>query len=126
MTILEKAYELGQEILASEEFADMKSAEQAMFEDEIAGSIMQEFAAKQKQYLELQEQGQQLTDVQRDEVDDLEKRMLGNTLIFSYFEAQQKFEKVLGEINSIIAQAIGGNDFCGDDCCSSCGDGCSN
>ncbi len=120
MSILEKAYELGQEILTSEELNDMKTAEQYMLQDSNAQSIIQEFDSKQKLYLEMQKQGQQLTDVQKQEVADLEKRMLDNPLIYSYFQAQQKFEKVLEEINNIISQAISGNDSCSDECCSSC------
>jgi len=121
MSVLEKAYELGQEILASEELYDMKHAEQSMMQDLEAQSIIQEFDTKQKKYLEMQRQGQQLTDAQKQEVADLEKRMLENPLIYSYFQAQQKFEKVLEEINNIISQAISGNDSCSDECCSSCG-----
>lgn len=121
MSILEKAYELGQEIAASEELNNMKNAEQTMMQDQEAQSIIQEFNAKQKQYLEMQRQGQQLTEAQKKEVADLEKRMLDNPLIYSFFQAQQNFEKVLEEINNIISKAITGQQSsCSDECCSSC------
>ncbi|AGL01375.1 YlbF family regulator [Desulfoscipio gibsoniae] len=121
MSILEKAYELGQEIAASEELNNMKNAEQSMMADPEAQSIIQEFNTKQKQYLDMQKQGQQLTDAQKSEVADLEKRMLDNSLIYSFFQAQQNFEKVLEEINNIISSAITGQQAsCSDECCSSC------
>lgn len=40
ISILEKAYELGQEILLSEELNDMRKAEQSMLQDEIARNIV--------------------------------------------------------------------------------------
>ncbi|TYO97808.1 YlbF family regulator [Desulfallas thermosapovorans] len=121
MSILEKAYELGQEIAASEELNNMKNAELTMMQDQEAQSIIQEFNAKQRQYMEMQRQGQQLTETQKKEVADLEKRMLDNPLIYSFFQAQQNFEKVLEEINNIISKAITGEQSsCSDECCSSC------
>ncbi|WP_347490961.1 YlbF family regulator [Desulfoscipio sp. XC116] len=121
MSILEKAYELGQEIAASDELNDMKNSEMSMMQDPEAQGIIQEFNTKQKQYLEMQKQGQQLTDDQKKEVSDLEKRMLDNPLIYNYFQAQQKFEKVLEQINGIISNAITGQQSsCSDECCSSC------
>lgn len=126
MSILEKAYELGQEIAASDELTNMKNAESLMMQNEEASKIIQEFNEKQKEYLMLQQQGQQLTDSQKKEVADMEKRMLDNPLIYSFFKAQQDFEKVLEEINNIIARSISGQpNSCSDDCCSSCGGGCS-
>jgi cell fate (sporulation/competence/biofilm development) regulator YlbF (YheA/YmcA/DUF963 family) len=126
MSILEKAYELGQEIAESQELAAMKDAELNMMQDAEAQKIIQEFNEKQKTFMMLQQQGQQLTESQKQEVEDLEKRMLDNPLIYDFFKAQQNFEKVLEEINKIISQAISGQHAsCSDDCCTTCGGGCS-
>ncbi|MCL2337735.1 MAG: YlbF family regulator [Firmicutes bacterium] len=127
MSIIEKAYELGQEIALSKELNDMKEAEMALMSDEMAQKIVLEFNEKQRNFMAMQQQGQELTESQKAEVKDLEERMLDNPLIYSFFQAQQGFEKVLEEVNNIISQAIsGGEHSCSDDCCSSCGGGCSN
>jgi len=121
MSILEKAYELGQEISTSKELNEMKNAEMAMMQDEAAQQIIKEFNEKQKVYLEIQRKGEQLSATQKEDVEELERKMLDNPLIYQFFAAQQNFEKVLEEINNIIAKAISGNDHaCSDDCCSSC------
>jgi len=124
MSVLEKAFELSQEILACEEMKDMKSAEEAMMQDLDAQKIIQEFDLKQQEFLELQDQGLSLTEAQKQEVAEMEERMYANSLIYSYFQAQQKFEQVLEEINNLISHAIGGHDTCDDECCSSCGGNC--
>lgn len=125
MSILEKAYALGQEIATSKELRDMKEAEQALMGDKEAQKIIQEFNEKQKRFMNMQQQGLELSQIQKDEVKDLEQRMLDNPLIYNFFQAQQGFEKVLEEINGIISKAIAGDNACGDascsdDCCSTC------
>jgi len=121
MSILEKAHALGQEIAVSKELNDMKEAEQELMRDETAQRIIQEFNEKQKNFMAMQQQGQELSESQKAEVKDLEERMLENPLIYRFFQAQQGFEKVLEEINNIISQAISGEQHsCSDDCCTSC------
>ena len=121
MSILEKAHALGEEISMSKELNDMKEAEQELMQNLEAQSIIQEFNQKQKKFLSMQKQGQELTESQKEEVKDLEQRMMENPLIHKFFTAQQNFEKVLEEINNIISKAISGNNAsCSDDCCTSC------
>jgi len=121
MSILEKAYELGQEISTSKELKEMKNAEMAMMQDDVAQQIIKEFNERQRLYMDIQKNGEQLTESQKEDVQGLEKKMLENPLIYQFFATQQNFEKVLEEINNIIAKAISGNDHaCSDDCCTSC------
>jgi len=121
MSILEKAFELGQEIATSKELSAMKEAEQELMRDAIAQKIIQDFNEKQKNFMTMQQQGLELTESQKAEVKDMEQSMLEHPVIYKFFEAQQGFEKVLEEINNIISQAIsGGQSSCSDDCCSGC------
>ncbi len=122
MSIMEKAYELGQEIAMSKELREMKNAELEMMQDDEAQKIIQEFNEKQKLFMAMQREGKELTESQKEEVKDLEQRMLDNPLIYKFFKAQQDFEKVLEEINEIISRAIAGeHSSCDDSCCSTCG-----
>lgn len=122
MSIMEKAYELGQEIAMSKELREMKNAELEMMQDDEAQKIIQEFNEKQKLFMAMQREGNKPTESQKEEVKDLEQRMLDNPLIYKFFKAQQDFEKVLEEINEIISRAIAGeHSSCDDSCCSTCG-----
>ncbi|MFZ5590332.1 MAG: YlbF family regulator [Bacillota bacterium] len=123
--ILQKARELGEEISRSTELQEMLAAQQAMLSNPEASALIEEFNRKQKYYMTIQRQGLELTDSQKQDIADLEERMLDNELVLSFFRAQQNFEKILEEINNIISQAISGQTTCGeggcsDECCSSC------
>jgi cell fate (sporulation/competence/biofilm development) regulator YlbF (YheA/YmcA/DUF963 family) len=125
MSVLDRARELGAEILESSELLEMRNAEQVMLNDKEAQKLIQEFKDKQKDYQMIKSKGEELTESQQQEVDDLESRMLDNPLILDYFRAQQNFENMLEEINNIIAGAISGGECqCADDCCTSCDSEC--
>lgn len=118
MSVLEKARELGIELSRCKELHSMKEAEVMMLQNPEAQEIIKEFNEKQRFFQMLQSQGHQLTEGQKREAEDLEKRMLDNPYIYNFFKAQQDFEKVLEEINSIIGAAIGSGSgcSCGSDC----------
>jgi len=125
MSILEKAKELGQEIASSAELEQMKEAEQAMMDDPGASSLVREFNEKQRKYLDLQSGGKDLPGDLAREAEDLEARVMDNPLIVDFFRKQQEFERIIEQINDIIASAISGGESgcagdCSDDCCSSC------
>ena len=125
MSILQKAKELGEEIATSIELEDMKEAELAMMENPIASSLVAEFNEKQRKFMDMKDSGIELTSDQLAEVEDLEKRLMDNSIIVDFFRKQQNFEKIIEEINDIIARSIAGDaDACSDDGCSSCS-GCS-
>lgn len=125
MSILTKARELGEAIASSEELNNMKDAELAMMNDPEASMLVDEFNQKQRFYMDLTDQGEELTKEQIAEVEEIENKVLDNKLIVNFFRKQQNFEKILEEINDIIARSISGNSntTCEDIDCSSC-NGC--
>lgn len=124
ISILKKAKELGDEIASSKELEEMKSAQLAVMQDPEAQAIVKEFQEKQKTFYLIQQQGHELTESQKKEVEELEQKMTNNPLIARYIKTQQRFEKLLEEINNIIAQSISDKHSCSDSCCSSCNGGC--
>lgn len=120
MSVLDKARELGMELSRSEELSSMREAEAMMLQNPEAQGIIKEFNEKQRAFHMIQSQGLQLTEGQKQEAEDLEKKMLDNPYIYNFFKAQQTFEKILEEINSIIGEAIGAGSGCG--CGSDCND----
>ncbi|MCL6636296.1 MAG: YlbF family regulator [Peptococcaceae bacterium] len=121
MSVIAKARELGEEIARSHELAAMIQAQQAMLQDPVARQIIDEFHQKQRLLQMIQTRGLELTESQKADVEDLEKRMLDNPLITEFFRTQQNFEQLLEEINQIISDAIsGGQHSCSDGGCSCC------
>lgn len=121
MSVILKAQELGEAISESSELMEMKATQDAMLGNEAASKIINEFNEKQRTYLEIQRQGLQLSDLQKSDVQDMEKRMLENDLVVAFFKAQQNFEKMLEQINQIISKSITGeSSSCTDECCTSC------
>ncbi|MHB1042560.1 MAG: YlbF family regulator [Eubacteriales bacterium] len=119
MSVIDKAKQLGEEIANSKELKEMREAELMMTKDPEALNIIQNFNEKQRVFRTIQEQGLELTDSQKKEVEDLESRMIDNPFIYNFFKSQQTFEKVLEQINNIIGEAIGMGSGCScdsDDC----------
>lgn len=123
MSVLEKARELGNEIANSKEMLAMRDAEMAMLREPSAKVILREFEEKRRAFQMIQSQGQQLNDNQKKEAEEIEKKMLENHHIYSFFMAQKDFEKLLEEVNKIIGESIGLKSCCSDsgnencDCC---------
>ncbi|MCL6639442.1 MAG: YlbF family regulator [Firmicutes bacterium] len=127
MSVIDKAKELGEEIANSNELREMREAELMMMQDPEAQAIIKAFNEKRDLFRTLQEQGRELTAAQKAQAEELEDKMLDNPYIFNFFKAQQNFEKLLEQINSIIDSAIGGDTGCGcdsDDCGTCSCDGC--
>lgn len=121
MSVLDKAKELGVELSSSTELISMREAEAMMLQNPEAQEIINEFNEKQRAFQMIQSQGQPLTEGQKKEAEDLEKKMLDNPYIYNFFKAQQTFEKILEAINNIIGEAIGTGSGC--NCGSECGEG---
>jgi len=121
VSVYSKAKELAVELSKSKELNNVREAEARMLQDLEARSIIDSFQKKQQVMRMLQSQGQILSESQMKEVEELEKQMVENPLIFNFFQAQQDFERVLERINRIIGESIGLGPEC--DCESECGEG---
>lgn len=121
-SVYNKAKELAAEISKSKELSDVREAEAKMLQNLEARSIIDAFQEKQRAFQMIQSQGHVLTEGQKKEVEELEKQMVENSLIFDFFNAQQNFEQVLAKINQIIGESIGPGAEC-NSCESVCGEG---
>lgn len=122
--VLDKAKDLAEAIVASEELETMRTAEVAMGNDPDAIAIVQEFQNTQRAIYEKQAAGDELTEAEQTSVKAIEEKMEGNAHIKAYLDAQMKFENLLQGVNFIISQAISGGDGGGCDCGSDCGSDC--
>lgn len=105
--ILDKARELGLELSRSKEFNNVREAEMLMMQNPEAQIIIQEFQSKQHTLQAMQAQGLPLSETQQREFGECQTRMFSNAHISNFFQAQEKFEVILDQVNKIISESIG-------------------
>ncbi len=106
MSIMEKAKELGQEIVKSTEYKELKSAENDMHNDEEAESLLSDFQAKQKQIQMLQANGKNASQQLQQKIQSIQSRMQENPRIKNFMEAQKNFNEVMKTINQTISHEL--------------------
>lgn len=122
--ILEKAEILAAAIAQSPELKELRSSEEAMLADEEAKKIIDDFNQEQQRIYALQAEEKELSEEDNKVIDEMEQRVASHPLIGVYLQAQDRFAEMLDSVNSVLANAIAGqNDTAS---CSSCGshDGC--
>ena len=122
MTVIEKAHELADAIIASQEFKDLRSAELEMMNDATAQQILDEYKQFQEQ-MQGTQNPEKLTEL-NEQMEAMQGKMESIPTIATYLDAQDKVAEVLQEVNFILGRAINGED---EESCDTghCGGGCS-
>ncbi|MFW5995739.1 MAG: YlbF family regulator [Halanaerobiaceae bacterium] len=110
MSIMEKAKTLGQELAESEEYEQLKDAEEKMYEDEDAKNLLDSFESAQKRMQMAQANGQQPGPSQQQKLQTLQSQMQDNGMIKSYMEAQKQFNQVMKTVNQVISEQLQGEE----------------
>jgi cell fate (sporulation/competence/biofilm development) regulator YlbF (YheA/YmcA/DUF963 family) len=110
MSVIEKAKELGQELVESEEYKELKKKESALYDNEEATSLLEEYENINKQLQMARANGQEVNDEQQKKMQSLQMKMENNPAIKSYIESQKKFNEVMNSVNKIINGYITGQD----------------
>ena len=127
--ILTKARELGQAIVDSEEFKTLKALEEKQESDEEAMAALLEYNNVRKKLAE-EINASEVSDERmaqiREELEKSYEKVMSNSLISEYYEAQRKFEAIVSQMNSILTYYMTGElsgGGCSGNCsgCSSCG-----
>lgn len=126
--ILTKARELGQAIVDSEEYKALKAAEEAQEKDEEAIALLVEYNNVRKALAE-EINGGEVSDERmaeiRTKLEECYEKVMSHSTISEYYEAQKKFEAIVGQMNSILTYFMTGeiSGGCSGNCsgCSSCG-----
>ena len=125
--ILEKARELGEAIIESEEFKALKKAELEQEQDEEAMALLKEYSELRTSLAQEIQKGDVSEDEMsaiREKLEEAYEKVTTNDHITAYINAQRDFQTVLDQMNQIITFHITGENPGG--CsgnCSSCG-GC--
>jgi len=110
MSVIEKAKELGKELIGTEEYEELKKKESALYDDEDATSLLEEYENINKKLQMAQANGQEVSESQQKKLQSLQMKMEQNPSIKSYIESQQKFNEVMNSVNKIINGYITGED----------------
>lgn len=118
--ITEKAGLLADAIARSSELAELRSTEDAMTADSSAQELIAELQKAQERFMEKQQSGSELSEADKNSVDEIETKVEGNPAIVAYMTAQDKFTVMLDSVNAILAGAIAGSSggcSCQDETC---------
>ena len=126
--IFEKARELGEAIMESEEYKELKRAETEQENDEEALSLLKEYNDIRKKLAEEIKDSsvseERVSEI-REKLEEAYSKITTNDHITAYINAQQKFRAVIDQMNSIISFHITGKlpGGCGGSCesCGGCG-----
>lgn len=107
MNPLELAEQLGEAILASEEYREYTRAKEAMDASDEAISLVEEFQGRQQALRDSQMMGRKTTQEQIDELRTHQRAMLENKEISTYLDARKKVEALLAAVNETISRVTG-------------------
>ena len=125
--IFEKARELGEAIIESKEFKELKEAEQNQENDPAALELLKNYSdVRTKLAAEIQkgDVGEERMAAIREELEQAYEEMTTNDNITAYINAQRTFQAIIDQMNNIISFHITGKMPGGcSGSCSTCG-GC--
>ena len=125
--IFEKARELGEAIIESKEFKELKEAEQYQENDPVALELLKKYSdgrTKLASEILKGDVGEERMNAIREELEQAYEEMTTNDNITAYINAQRTFQAIIDQMNNIISFHITGKMPGGcSRSCSTCG-GC--
>lgn len=126
--IFEKARELGEAIIESEEYKQLKKAELEQEQDEEALNLLKEYSQVRSELAAEIQKGdvsEERIATIREELETAYEKMTTNDRITAYINAQRTFQAVIDQMNNILSFHITGQMPGGcSGSCSTCGGGC--
>ncbi|MBQ8807981.1 MAG: YlbF family regulator [Clostridia bacterium] len=126
--IFEKARELGEAIIQSKEYKELKDCELKQENDQEALALLQEYSTVRSNLASEIQKGdvseERIAQI-REELEEAYSKMTTNDTITAYINAQRTFQAIIDQMNSIISFHITGKmpGGCSGNC-SSCGGDC--
>ncbi|CCU80257.1 UPF0342 protein BC_0880 [Halanaerobium saccharolyticum subsp. saccharolyticum DSM 6643] len=111
--ILEKAQELGELLVDSEEYSTLEKAETVLESDQEAVELLDRFEEKQQKFAT-----DRSNDELKEELQSLQKEMLSNEKVNNYFQSQKQFNQLMNSVNGEISNILNPDQGC------SCGGNC--
>jgi cell fate (sporulation/competence/biofilm development) regulator YlbF (YheA/YmcA/DUF963 family) len=124
-SVLEKAQELADAISGCEELTDLKTAAEQVEGDETATQMIGRLQEKQEVIRRAASSGLELPEEQIAELKDLQSQIGDIPAVREFNVAQGKFNRLMEQVNSIIAHALSDDEPGDDPDPADCGPGCS-
>lgn len=102
----DKAKELGRLIGQSDEYKNVKRANDALGEDRDAVTLLQRMEQLRTEAQQMIERGEQPTEAMEQELDVLLQRVQGNATYMRAVTAQENFDKIMLRVNEWILEGI--------------------
>ncbi|MEG6615644.1 YlbF family regulator [Peptococcaceae bacterium 1198_IL3148] len=106
--ILDMAFELGKLIKESDQFKAVQRKESIMLQDDGAQKLLTQYQKIQQDYQQRQMQGKKLTPEDIKAFEELEVKLLENSLIKDFTEAKGDFDDLLKNVNETINKTMVG------------------
>lgn len=107
MKLLEKAFKLGREISQTEHYREMKSSEEKLQADENGQELIRNFQALKNIYERKAMAGEEITEANIKELEELEKKAMENDNVRLYYIASRRFQELVDSVNTKIHEGIG-------------------
>ncbi|MBR1969848.1 MAG: YlbF family regulator [Clostridia bacterium] len=126
--IFEKARELGEAIIESKEYQELKKAEAEQENDAEAMKLLQDYSilrSKLAEEIQKGDPGEERMNAIRTELEEAYEKVTENDHITAYINAQRMFQAIIDQMNNIISFHITGKMPGGcSGSCESCGGNC--
>ena len=126
--IFDKARELGEAIIESKEYQELKKAEAEQENDAEAMKLLQNYSilrSKLAEEIQKGDPGEERMNAIRAELEEAYEKVTENDHIVAYINAQRMFQAIIDQMNNIISFHITGKMPGGcSGSCESCGGGC--
>lgn len=106
MSVNDKAQALAEAIKDTEEFQNLRSAENRISLDPNAQDLVNELQDKQSQLMQAQQAGQEPQANLVQGLEQIQNQMKLNTTLQHLFKAQQSFNDLMQEVNQTISQEL--------------------
>lgn len=104
--VLEKATALAEALEATDELRTVREKEAVLKQDPLAKGIIDNYFAIQNDLQQRQMQGEKISDELIAQLTEAEKQMEGNTVVNTYYQAQENLSQLLSQVNSILSRAL--------------------
>lgn len=115
MSVLQKAVELAQELVSSQEFKQYVEARDMIEQDERATELMSLYSQKE-QLLQETMRDEPENDIKisqlNEQMDELRDEIIDNDELSSFAQAQTQFQYLMNQVNQIIGSYINPNAGC--------------
>ena len=104
--IKDTATQVQEELRNTDEYAGLKEAFATVKANEEANEILQEFQSMQSLVYQKQQSGQQVTEEEATQAQEISQKMTENEITSDLMDKERELNEMLNEVNSIIMKPI--------------------